>query len=83
MNNINSKAMPAPPNIIHIILAGFDSITNHLILILFPMLLDLLLWFGPRLSIKNLVKSMLNTMAKMPGANSPEMIKLMEINQTI
>lgn len=83
MNTINSKTLPAPPNVINIIMAGFDSITNHLSLILFPIILDLFLWFGPQLSLKNLIKSMLESMAKLSVGNPPEIMKIMELNQQI
>lgn len=83
MNTINSKTLPAPPNLIKIIMAGFDSITNHLSLILFPIILDLFLWFGPRLGLKTLVQSMLDSIADLSIGNPPEVMKIMELNKQI
>lgn len=81
MNTVNTKTLPAPPNLISSLLAGFDSITNHLILILFPILLDLLLWLGPRLRLNKLVDSILYAIENLPGSNSPQMAELLEANR--
>ncbi len=37
-------------------MAGFDTITNHISLILFPIGLDLLIWFSPRLRLTGLIE---------------------------
>jgi hypothetical protein len=36
--------------------AGFDTVSSHVWLILLPLLLDMLLWFGPRLSVDQLLR---------------------------
>ncbi len=81
MNTVTTKTLPAPPNFINSIMAGFDSITNHLGLILFPILLDFLLWLGPHLRLNTLVNSLLNMMESLPGGNSPEMVNLLQMNR--
>ncbi len=53
--NINKIILPEPPNVLKSIQIGFDAITKHLVLLLFPLGLDLLLWFGPHLQIKSLI----------------------------
>lgn len=83
MNNVNTKTLPAPPNLISSLLAGFDSITNHLFLILFPVVLDLLLWLGPQLRLNTLVDSIISAMENLPGSNAPEMAELLEVNRQI
>ncbi len=35
---------------------GFDSVANHILVILPPVLLDLFLWLGPRLSLKSFLQ---------------------------
>ena len=35
--------------------AGFDAVSSHIWLILLPLLLDVMLWFGPRLSVGRLL----------------------------
>lgn len=44
-----------PPNLISALLAGFDSITDHLGLLVLPVILDIFLWLGPRLRISDLL----------------------------
>ncbi len=44
-----------PPGVISSLKAGFDLTANHLSILLMPILLDLFLWFGPRLSVNRLL----------------------------
>ena len=60
MDTAESQVIQPPPSLIKALMAGFDAITNHLGLILFPIALDLLLWFGPHVSVMNLLKSYLD-----------------------
>jgi hypothetical protein len=53
---INTENIPAPPALIRTLVAGFDTITNHISLILFPIGLDLLIWFTPRLRLAELIE---------------------------
>ena len=46
-----------PPRVIDAISAGFNLITKHLYLLLFPLSLDLFLWLGPKLRIVKLVEA--------------------------
>ena len=58
-NLVDPKTIPAPPNLLRSFSSGFDAISNHLSLALFPIVLDLFLWWGPRLRIETFVKGML------------------------
>ncbi len=53
-----SQPLPPPPGAIGAIKAGLDVISTHLSAILLPLALDLFLWFGPRLSVKNIFSAM-------------------------
>ena len=55
MNIPNEHSIPKPPRMVPAIAAGFNTVANRISLILIPVILDLLLWFAPKLSIKNLV----------------------------
>ncbi len=55
MKTIDSQTLPAPPRLIATLVAGFDTITNHIALILFPIMLDLFLWLAPHLRLKWLI----------------------------
>lgn len=46
------KDTMAPPKLIASLQAGFNTAANHLYLILFPILLDLILWLGPQINIR-------------------------------
>jgi hypothetical protein len=49
------ETLPPPPGVIGSIRAGFEAVSSHVILILLPLLLDLLLWLGPRLSVSDIL----------------------------
>ena len=46
----------SPPQLIPTILAGFNVVANNIGLILFPLGLDLLIWFGPQFKLEKLLK---------------------------
>ena len=55
MKFVQDETITPPPGVISSLKAGFDVAANHISLILFPVLLDLFLWFGPRLSVNRLL----------------------------
>lgn len=55
MNVQKLGALPPPPGVIGSLRAGFQAVSSHVVLILFPLALDLWLWLGPRLSVENLL----------------------------
>lgn len=57
MNVTRIENLPPPPGIISSLRAGFDAIASHITAILLPVLLNLLLWLGPRLSLNALFSS--------------------------
>ncbi len=67
MRTSEPQAYPSPPNLVTALLSGFDAISNHAGLILFPIALDLLIWLGPHLSLKSLLKSLFNQVLSLPG----------------
>lgn len=54
METSRIETLPPPPNVIGALKAGFDTISTHLTAILLPVVLDLLLWLGPHLSVEKL-----------------------------
>lgn len=52
----NEKNQPSLPGIWATIASGFDLTTKHWWLLLLPVLLDTLLWIGPRLSVQTLIE---------------------------
>jgi hypothetical protein len=83
MNAVNQTASPTKPSLITALLGGFDTIANHLGLILFPITLDLFLWFGPHLRIKKLAEEVANQMIGLPGLDSPEAVQAMQLNREL
>jgi hypothetical protein len=83
MDTTESQALPAPPNLIKVLLAGFDAISNHLALLIFPLAFDLLLWFGPRLRLKQLVEAIFQQAALLPEVNTPEMAEMMRSSREL
>jgi len=49
------ETLPPPPGVIGSLKAGFDAVSNHILLILIPLALDLFLWLGPRLSVSKVL----------------------------
>jgi hypothetical protein len=82
MKAVQTETLPNPPNLLASLLAGFDAITTHVGLIAFPVLVDLLLWFGPRLKVSSLVESILATL-NAQAAQSPESAQLLAANQPL
>jgi len=74
-----------PPRLIPSLGAGFNAVANNISLILFPVLVDLLLWFGPRLRIKNLLlpgMHALNAQAlELDTQISPELVDIVQQSQ--
>jgi hypothetical protein len=65
-------------SIINSLASGFEAITKRIWLISIPVLLDLYLWMGPRLSIYSLVKKTLSPVALSPNASPEELLVLAE-----
>jgi hypothetical protein len=49
------ETLPPPPGVFGSLKAGFNVVSNRVILILLPLGLDLFLWLGPRLSVDELL----------------------------
>jgi hypothetical protein len=62
---VDAQALPPPPGVIGSLRAGFDAITAHIGLILLPLGLDLLLWLGPRVSIRKLMQPVLEEVRRL------------------
>jgi hypothetical protein len=81
--NINKIVLPEPPNVLKSIKNGFDAITKHLILLLFPVGLDLVLWFGPHLRIKSLIEGLILDMNEVSQMMPADFGEVMEAGQEI
>ncbi len=55
LNRQKLGELPPPPGVMGSLRAGFDVVSSHVWLILLPLLLDVLLWLGPRFSVGGLL----------------------------
>jgi len=82
-----SASLVSPPRLITSFVTGFNAVANHIYLVLFPILLDLFLWFGPRLRVKTLLEpaiTELNRQINTTGTVDPNTIRnTQEIAQII
>jgi hypothetical protein len=87
MEKIDHKILPTPPNLITSLRAGFDTVANHIILIAFPVAIDLLIWLGPHLKIKSLISGLQNFLlssSTSSGVQSGDVVsQSIELIQTI
>lgn len=82
MNTKIDEQKLAPPRLIPALVAGFNTVTNHIGLILFPLGLDLLIWFGPQLKLDKLLKPIYtNAIQTIIAYNNAEMRQLLETSQ--
>ena len=64
---------PPKPSLIKALLSGFETVSNHLGLILFSVILDLFIWFGLRLSVFSLIKDLFIEITDAPEMQVPDM----------
>src|SRR3990172_261364 len=58
------ETLPPPPGVIGSLRACFDTIASHLTVVLVPLVLDVLLWLGPRLHMDRLFQPIFDEMAR-------------------
>jgi hypothetical protein len=73
---------PVPPKLIASFITGFNTVASHVKLILFPLVLDLFLWFGPHLGVKNLLQPYIAQLTTIPELNTPEMGNVIQTIQS-
>ena len=71
-----------PPALIASLIAGFDAVTRNIMLILIPVILDLLLWWGPHLKISKLIQIFTDQMLSFPQ-QSPEATQYIQTSREI
>ena len=78
MNTQTNQSNITPPRLVPALLNGFNTVANHIGLILFPVILDVFLWFGPHFRIYDLMQPVIQQMSEMPGMDTPDMVKLLD-----
>jgi hypothetical protein len=73
---------PPPPGLVASLMAGFDSVANHIAVILPPVLLDLFLWLGPRLQLKGFIQPLVDRLPSLASAfpsNFPDLATIQTV----
>ncbi|MCD6356645.1 MAG: hypothetical protein J7L66_05095, partial [Anaerolineaceae bacterium] len=68
MQSMINEEKYAPPRMIPAIVEGFNAVAEHIYVILFPVILDLLLWFGPSVRVKKFFLPLLLEASQMSAA---------------
>ncbi len=76
--NTSSDKKFEQPSIVQAILAGFNTISTKPELILFPIVLDLFLWFGPAWRVDRIFAPFIKALTNLPGIESGEVITIIE-----
>jgi hypothetical protein len=80
----SSTVIIRPPQLIQSLLVGFNTVATHIYLIILPILLDLLLWFGPHIRLKKLMEpGLLDLMSLMRSTSSVDMRPILDNMETI
>jgi hypothetical protein len=73
MNIKNDTITSTPPRLILSFVTGFNAVANNIQLILFPLVLDLFLWFGPHFRLQKLFLPFVNEFDNtLQATNSPD-----------
>lgn len=83
MNTIQANNPPAPPSIIMALRGGFDAITNQVGILIFPIIVDIFIWLGPHLRIKQIILSFFNELSQYPGWKDSPSYGLIESNMDV
>ena len=83
MNQVETDVIPTPPSLVNSLLGGFETISNHIGLILFCIGLDVLLWLGPQLRLERLIQSFLEWTATRSDLQAQEIAEILELNQDV
>ena len=80
---IKQEQLPPSPQVLKAIRTGFDAITRHIGLVLFPLGIDLLIWFAPHLRIKHFIEQFIEYIGSIQTLSSPELEEMMRVSQEI
>ena len=72
----DTQTYPSPPRLIPALVAGFDAIANRIFLILFPIGLDMILWFAPHLRIKKIIAVLISEMQIVAESAAPDLSEI-------
>ncbi|GAP14102.1 hypothetical protein LARV_01864 [Longilinea arvoryzae] len=72
------KLLNPPPRLTTALIGGFNAVANHVYLILPPIILDVFLWLGPRISLERILSPVIDDMnTTLQQLGSADMTQLM------
>jgi hypothetical protein len=79
MNSSSSELppIPPPPGAVAALVNGFNAIANNVIVILFPVILDIFLWLGPRLKADSLLAPFMETIPELQSQMPAEQFSIL------
>jgi len=80
--NTSSDIKIKKPKVIDALRSGFNTVASKPFLILLPVLVDLLLWFGPIWRVDSFFRPLLKNISNIPGMDVPEYAGLIQEYQT-
>jgi hypothetical protein len=63
----------ARPGMLLAFKSGFNTVTNNIYLIILPVIIDLLIWFGPHFSLESYLNPFVTQFMDLPGVETPEL----------
>lgn len=74
-----TKPITSPPRLMNAIISGFNVIASNIALILFPVILDLFIWLGPKLRLQKILEPIIaNTNQTLQAYNTADMSELLK-----
>ena len=81
MKIVDSQTSSIHPKPIASFLAGFDAVTTHILLVVFPLILDFTIWLGPHLRIKTLVEAVYIQITRTPGLGMAQPAEMTQMSK--
>ncbi len=70
--DINEGTKTNQPRILPAFISGFNTTASHIHLIILPVIIDLLIWFGPHFSLEKFFMPILDSLRELPGLQAEE-----------
>jgi hypothetical protein len=79
----DTRRMQPPIGVLRSLVTGFDRVAGAPVLVLPAFLLDLFLWFGPRLRVTGLVDRLVATLVAPPGSDQTLLEQIAQFRQAL
>lgn len=70
--NIENQTKSQKPSILQAFISGFNTTTNHIYLIILPIIVDLFIWFGPQFNLEKFLLPRIQGIDSLPGLDNPQ-----------